>query len=102
MDSMTPTKWGKVDPSFKFLKNYCTSTCLAHLTDKITTRFEKGRFTGMILIDSRMAFDTDHQILKKNMKYLGFSKAQLLGLNTVSENKNLLQISTLVTPTHRR
>ena len=56
----------------------------------------------MILIDSRMAFDTDHQILKKNMKYLGFSKTQLLGLNTVSENKNLLQISTLVTPTHRR
>ena len=58
-----------------FQKNYCTNTCLGHLTDKITTRFEKGRFTGIILIDLQKAFDiTDHQILIKKMKYLGFSK----------------------------
>ena len=45
------------------------------LTDKITTRFEKSLFTGMILIDLQKAFDTiDHQILIKKMKYLGFSK----------------------------
>ena len=34
-----------------FRKNYSTNTCLGHLTDKITTRFEKGLFTRMILID---------------------------------------------------
>ena len=57
-----------------FRKNYSTNTCLGHLTDKITTGFEKGLFTGMILIDLQKAFDTiDHQILIKKMKYLGFS-----------------------------
>ena len=40
-----------------------------HLTDKITTRFEKVLFTGMILIDLQKAFDTiDHQILIKKIK----------------------------------
>ena len=57
-----------------FPKNYSTNTFLGHLTDKITTGFEKS-FTGMILIDLQKAFDTiDHQILLKKMKYLGFSK----------------------------
>ena len=56
-----------------FPKNYSTNTCLlGHLTDKITTGFEKDLFTGMILIDLQKAFDTiDHQILLKKMKYLG-------------------------------
>ena len=65
----------------KLLYRFCwvfekiTNTCLGHLTNKITTGFEKGLFTGMILIDLQKAFDTiDHQILLKKMKYLGFSK----------------------------
>ena len=58
---------------FGFRKNYSTNTCLGHLTDKITTGFEKGLFTGMTLIDLQKAFDTiDHQILIMKMKYLGF------------------------------
>ena len=58
-----------------FRKNYSTNTCLGHLTDKITIGFEKGLFTGMILIDLKKAFDTiDHQILIKKMKYLRFLK----------------------------
>ena len=58
-----------------FRKNYSTNTCLGHLTDKITAGFEKGIFTGMILIDLQKAFDTIvHQILIKKMKYPGFSK----------------------------
>ena len=62
-----------------FRKNYSTNTCLGHLNDKITTGFEKGLFTGMILIDLQKAFDTiDHQILLKKMKYLGFSKNTII------------------------
>ena len=34
-----------------FRKNYSTNTSLGHLTDKINTGFEKGFFTGMVLID---------------------------------------------------
>ena len=60
---------------FGFRKNYSTSTCLGHLTDKITTGFEKHLFTGIILNDLQTAFDTiDHQILTKKMKYLCFHK----------------------------
>ena len=34
-----------------FRKNCSTNTCLGHLTNKISTGFEKGLFTGMVLID---------------------------------------------------
>ena len=62
----------------RFRKNYSTNTCLGHLTDKITTGFAEGLFTGMVLIDLLKAFDTiDHQILLKKMKYLGFSKSTI-------------------------
>ena len=58
-----------------FWKNYSTNTCIGHLTDKITTRFKKGIFTGLILIDLQKAFDTiDLQILLKKIQYLGSSK----------------------------
>ena len=68
-----------------FWKNFSTNTCLEHLTDKITTGFEKVLFTGMVLIDLLKAFDTiDHQILLKKMKYLGFSK------NTITWFKSYL------------
>ena len=71
-----------------FRKNYSTKTCLEHFTVRITTGFNKGLFTGMILIDLQIAFDTiDHQILLKKIKYLCFS--QLHGLNPISLNGNL-------------
>ena len=55
-----------------FQKNYSTNTCLGHLTH---TSHLKGLFIGIILIDLQKAFDnTDHQILLKKKKYLGFSK----------------------------
>ena len=54
-----------------FRKNYSANTCLRHLTDKVTTGFEKGLFTRIILIDLQNVIDNiDHQTLKKKMKYL--------------------------------
>ena len=79
-------------------KNFYTNTCLGHLTDKITTRFKKYRFTGMILIDLQKALDmNDHQILLKKKKIRIFSKTQLHGLNRTSVNKILKLASTLIT-----
>ena len=75
------------DDSFQldFRKSYSTNTCFGHLTDKITTGFEKGLFTGMVLIDLQKAFDTiEDQILLKKIKYLGFSE------NTVTWFKSYL------------
>ena len=58
-----------------FRRNYSLNTCLGHLTDKINTGFEKGLFTGKILIKLQKVFSTIYyQILIKKMKYLGFSK----------------------------
>ena len=58
-----------------FRKNYSTNNCLGHLTDKITTGFEKRLFIRMVLIDLQKDFDTiDHQILLKKIEYLGFCK----------------------------
>ena len=79
-----------------FQKNYSTNTCLGHLTDEITTGFEKCLFTGMILSDLQKAFDTiDHQILIKKMKYLGFSKNVIAWFKSyLSERKFKININT--------
>ena len=79
-----------------FRKNYSTNTCLGHLTDKITTGFEKGLFTGMILTNLQKAFGTiDHQILIKTMKYLGFSKNVIAWFKSyLSERKFKTNINT--------
>ena len=81
---------------FGFRKNYSTNTCLGHLTDKITNGFEKGLFTGMILVDLQNAFYTiAHQILIKKMKYLGFSKNVIAWLKSyLSERKFKININT--------
>ena len=46
-----------------FRQNYSTDSCLSYLSNKITTSFESGLHTGMILIDLQKAFDTiNHDI----------------------------------------
>ena len=40
-----------MDFNLVFKKNYSINTCFGHLTDKITTKVDKGLFSGMILID---------------------------------------------------
>ena len=53
-------------------------TCLSYLSDKIMQAFEKGMFTGMILIDLQKAFDTvDHDIFLEKMKHLAFSDSTI-------------------------
>ena len=79
-----------------FRKDYSTNNCLGNLTDKITTGFEKGLLTRMILIDFQKAFDNiDHPILLMNMKYLGFSKNAIVWFKSyLSEQKYKININT--------
>ena len=83
--------------SVRFSKNYSTNTCLGHLTDKITTSFEIGLLTGMVLIDLQKAFDNiDHQILLKKMKNLGFPKNTITWFKSyLCERKFKISINTI-------
>ena len=58
-----------------FRKNHSTDLCLSFLNDKILKGFDKGLFTGMILIDLQKAFDTiNHEILLGKLHAIGFSE----------------------------
>ena len=72
-------------------KNFCTNTYLGQQTDKKTTRFKKGLFTGTILIDLQNVLNTmDHQVLLKKNNYLDFSKDAVTWFKSgLSVNENL-------------
>ena len=56
-----------------FRKWHSTDSCLSCLHDKITKSFDSSFQTVIVLIDLQKVFDTiDHNILIKNMPFLGF------------------------------
>ena len=60
-------------------KDFSIDSCLSYLNNKITTGFESGIYTVMILIDLQKAFDTiNHEILINKIEFLGFSKNVIL------------------------
>ena len=62
-----------------FRNNHSTDLFLSFLNDKILKGFDKGVYTGMILIDLQKAFDTiNHKILLDKLLPIDFSK------NTIS------------------
>ena len=73
-----------------FRKNYSTDTALSYLSDKILSAFDKGLFTGMILIDLQKAFDTiDHDIFLKKLQCLGFSETAIAWYRSYLTNRYL-------------
>ena len=58
-----------------FRKNHSSHLCLSFLNDKILKGFDKGLFTGMIVIDLQKAFDTiNYEILLGKLHVIGFSQ----------------------------
>ena len=58
-----------------FRKKHSTDLCLSFLNEKILKGFDKGPFTGMILIDLQKAFDAiNHEILLGKLHAIGFSE----------------------------
>ena len=58
-----------------FRKNHSTDLCLSFLNDKILKGFDKGLFTGVILIDLQKAFETiNHKVLLGKLHAIGFSE----------------------------
>ena len=71
-----------------FRENHSTDTSLSYLNDKILRGFDKGLFTGMVLIDLQKAFDTiDHHIFLKKIKCLGFSDSTIAWYRSYLENR---------------
>ena len=71
-----------------FRQNHSTDTALSYLNDKIQCGFDKGLFTGMILIDLQKAFDTiDHNIFLKKLSCLGFSECAIAWYRSYLENR---------------
>ena len=57
-----------------FRKNHSTNFCLSYLTDKISSGFNSGLLTGMILIDLQKVCGTiAHYILLQKFPSFGFS-----------------------------
>ena len=72
-----------------FRKFFSTDSCLSYLNNKIATGFESGLYTGMILIDLQKAFDTvNHDILLKNMEFIGFSEGTTKWFKSYLSNRN--------------
>ena len=56
-----------------FPEIYSTDPCLSYLTDKILTNFDFVVFTGMVVIDIQMTFDTiNHKTLLKKILSVSF------------------------------
>ena len=71
-----------------FRQNHSTDSALSYLSDKIQCGFDKGLYTGMILIDLQKAFDTiDHYIFLKKLACLGFSKSAVAWYRSYLENR---------------
>ncbi len=58
-----------------FRPAYSTDTCLIHMQDHIREEYDKGNYTGMVLLDLQKAFDTvDHVILLDKLGAMGLNK----------------------------
>ena len=74
-----------------FRQSYSTDSCLSYLSNKITTGFESGLHTDMILIDLQKAFDTiNHDILINKMEFLGFSKDVISWFKSYLSNRKII------------
>ena len=71
-----------------FRSDFSTDTCLSYLHNKILKGFDKGEYTGMILIDLQKAFDTiDHEILLKKLKYIGLANTAISWIESYLKNR---------------
>ena len=63
-----------------FRSDFSTDTFVSYLHNNILRGFEKGEYTGMVLIDFQKTFDRiDHKILLQNLNVSVFQVLQSAG-----------------------
>ncbi len=73
------------DQQSGFRKGHSTTTCLAEFLDVVYNNMDKGKYTGVLFLDLRKAFDTvDHEILLFKLESVG------LGISFVNYIENYL------------
>ena len=92
--------WVRTNFCTDFSRVFGKTTLLTLVLDisliKLLPDLKKGLFTGMVLIDLQKVFDTtDHQILLKKVKYLGFSKNTIAWFKSyLCERKSKISLNT--------
>ena len=66
----------------RFWKNHSTNFCLSFLNDKILKSFDKGLYTGMIIIDLQKIFNTINYENLCNLHAIDFSEKTIAWFKT--------------------
>lgn len=71
-----------------FRRMHSTETTILYLTDYIKKELDKGKLSGMVLLDLQKAFDTvDHNILLLKLNAMGFDSKACKWINSYLSNR---------------
>ena len=72
-----------------FRPSFSTDTCLIHLSDYIRKEWDKGNFTGMVVLDLQKAFDTvNHTILLGKLRAVGLAENSIKWFDSYLTGRN--------------
>ncbi len=70
-----------------FRRKHSTETTILYLTDYIRKEMDKGKLSGMVLLDLQKADTVDHSILLLKVKVMGFSNMACKWIKSYLENR---------------
>ena len=72
-----------------FRPSFSTDTCLIHLSDYIRKEWDKGNYTGMVVLDLQKAFDTvNHTILLGKLRAVGLAESSIKWFDSYLTGRN--------------
>ena len=72
-----------------FRPSFSTDTCLIHLSDYIRKEWDKGNYTGMVVLDLQKAFDTvNHTILLGKLRAVGLAESSIKWFDSYVTGRN--------------
>ena len=83
------------EAQFGFRKYHSTGTCILHLLDVIYKNMDAGKYTGVVFLDLKKAFDTvDHSILLNKLISMNVHQDSLPWFrNYLSDRKQKVKVN---------